>query len=510
MSNINNLIYKINIMKDNYRSKFISVIIQPKLKTNEFWVSNPTDKEINDKLIEVSFPTPNQMPEAFEKIRVLTANGKNKKPVIDWAYGTETSKVSKIPHYQIYLQFDVLVRLSSVYEELDKFFKGNAHIVTKKVYTNQFQEYCLKETSIFEFKSDIYYNIKTSSKIIKQTTNKLVELRPKLKMIKENYFTGQKLLKLIAMSEPDDRTGIWLADVIGGTGKTAFFQTIIDDPELNGLYLRISEGVERLSSKLRRKIKNRLDEGKGYPSFIWINFGRTVDEASLKAFSDFAEQIIDGMLDDNFGNTADKDFVSLPYMNVIVSANTPPNLHQLTSDRLKLLTLFPIYKNIDTYELKESLLIPIFVETRVRIQKKHPNVLQYKFFIRPETMDFIIPNFGNLPWFSELMENLKAYQEFQKTNEAKSQFYKSKMESKWFSSTPVNVQSDIYDVYVKALHASTYGNKDSHMYYEASSFNKMSVLKYSSKKNIVNLDLKDEIKIIDPVLEIKNGSATKL
>lgn len=132
--------------------------------------------------------------------------------------------------------------------------------------------------------------------------------------------------------------------------------------------------MERLSAKLRRKIENRLNEGKGYPSFVWINFGRTVEETSLKAFSDFAEQIIDGMLDDNFGNTGGKDFIALPYMNVIVSANTPPNLHQLTGDRLKLLTLFPIYEKIDTYKLKESLLIPIFVETRVRIQKKHPNV----------------------------------------------------------------------------------------------------------------------------------------
>lgn len=68
------------------------------------------------------------------------------------------------------------------------------------------------------------------------------------------------------------------------------FQTIIDDRQLNGLYLRISEGVERLSSKLRRKIENRID--KRYPSFIWINFGRTVEEASLKAFSYFIEQII--------------------------------------------------------------------------------------------------------------------------------------------------------------------------------------------------------------------------
>lgn len=70
------------------------------------------------------------------------------------------------------------------------------------------------------------------------------------------------------------------------------------------------------------------------------------------------------MLDDNFGNTGGNDFIRLPYLNMIVSANTPPNLYQLTN---KLLTLFPIYKDINQFELQENILIPIFVEIRVKI-----------------------------------------------------------------------------------------------------------------------------------------------
>ena len=77
-------------MKDNYRSKFVSVVIQPKMETTEFWLSNLTDREINDKLIEVSFPTSGQIVEAFEKVPVLTANKQNRKPVAHRAYGTET------------------------------------------------------------------------------------------------------------------------------------------------------------------------------------------------------------------------------------------------------------------------------------------------------------------------------------------------------------------------------------------------------------------------------------
>lgn len=48
-------------------------------------------------------------------------------------------------------------------------------------------------------------------------------------MIKNNLMTGQKLLKTIITSEPNDRTEIWLADVLGGTGKTVFFQSQIED-----------------------------------------------------------------------------------------------------------------------------------------------------------------------------------------------------------------------------------------------------------------------------------------
>ena len=62
---------------------------------------------------------------------------------------------------------------------------------------------------------------------------------------------------------------------------------------------------------MRKKINDRLERGKGYPRTIWINFRRTGEEGSLKAFSNFAKQILHGMLDDNFGNTGTGDFVAL-------------------------------------------------------------------------------------------------------------------------------------------------------------------------------------------------------
>lgn len=163
-----------------------------------------------------------------------------------WAFGTETSVDTKIPHYQIYLEFDKLIRNSSIYQALDELLVNRVHILTKKVYNSQYNEYYLKDSSNFNFDSKYYWKIKLSSDNLKKTNINLVSLRPNLKMIQTNLMTGQQLLKKIITSEPDDRTGIWLTDVLSGTGKTVFFQSQIESPKINSLYLRVSEAVERL------------------------------------------------------------------------------------------------------------------------------------------------------------------------------------------------------------------------------------------------------------------------
>ena len=94
-------------------------------------------------------------------------------------------------------------------------------------------------------------------------------------------------------------------------------------------------------------------------------------------FSDFGEQIVDGMLDDNFANTGGKDFIPLPYINLVVTANTPPNMHQLTGDRIKLMTFFPIY-NSNSKVIEDTLLIPVFVEIKVRFSTQFPNLTYWR------------------------------------------------------------------------------------------------------------------------------------
>ena len=59
-------------------------------------------------------------------------------------------------------------------------------------------------------------------------------------------------------------------------------------------------------------------------------------EVSLKAFADFTQQILYGMLNGNFRNTKGSHFIPLLYVNLIVTDNALSNLNQLTGNRLKL------------------------------------------------------------------------------------------------------------------------------------------------------------------------------
>lgn len=469
--------------RDTHRVKYCSIVLQPVVK--DFDWSKLAKREIEKKLMELSFPIFTEVTAALNKLKAESVNNNGMKKLISWAYGSETGDITKCPHYQIFVEFEVMVKKSSVYEELGNLLPDRCHIITQKAYNDNYVQYCTKDTSNFEFDGKYYWNVKLTSEGFSLKENKIHELRPKLKMVKNNLYTGQILLQKMISAEPDDRTGIWLADVIGSTGKTAFFQSELDDKAGDGCYLRVSDGVERLSSKLRKKINHRLATKQGYPKWIWVNFGRTVEETSLKAFADFGEQILDGMLDDNFGNSASQDFMPLPYVNLIVTANTPPNLKQLTGDRLKLLTLFPIYKEKDSYELEDSLLIPIFVEIRVRVMKSTMrNILQYRYIVRIAEQSYIKASFGNQPYYDQLIENVSMFEEFRKSDKWDELKYDKKLQTDWEFTSPHNLQKDIYNVYGQALdYSSTVtGSGSGQSYIETSSFRSVQPRHYNVQK----------------------------
>ena len=102
---------------------------------------------------------------------------------------------------------------------MKEIFGDRVHIAVKPIFGMGHQNYCLKETSKFEFQSFYYWNVKIDSKGLISKKEKLKNLRGKLEMISKNYYSGQKLLKKIVESPADDRSMYWIADVVDKQGK---------------------------------------------------------------------------------------------------------------------------------------------------------------------------------------------------------------------------------------------------------------------------------------------------
>lgn len=120
-------------MKDSNvsRSKYLSVVIQPKLKS-EVWLSCESASLFTSLLLSCSFPLYTEIQYALENLEGLTANTSKSVKAKVWSFGTETSVDTKIPHYQIYLEFDKLIKNSSMYKVLEEILDDHAHMITKK------------------------------------------------------------------------------------------------------------------------------------------------------------------------------------------------------------------------------------------------------------------------------------------------------------------------------------------------------------------------------------------
>ena len=133
VSNLNLKIFMKKIKDPNVsRSKYLSVVIQPKLKS-DVWLRCKSNEIFTKLLLDCSFPLFTEIQYVLENLEGLAANTSRSVKAKVWAFGTETSVDTKIPHYQIYLEFDKLIRNSSVYQTLDELLANRVHIVTKKL-----------------------------------------------------------------------------------------------------------------------------------------------------------------------------------------------------------------------------------------------------------------------------------------------------------------------------------------------------------------------------------------
>ena len=156
-------------MKDSNgsRSKYLSVVSQPKIKS-DVWLNCESASLFTYLLLTYSFPLYIEIQYALENLEGLTANTLKSMKAKVWGFGTKTSINTKIPHYQIYLKFDKLVRNSIVYKALNEFLDNRVHLVTKKVYNSQYKDYCLKNSSNLNFDFKYYWNVKLSTENLKK------------------------------------------------------------------------------------------------------------------------------------------------------------------------------------------------------------------------------------------------------------------------------------------------------------------------------------------------------
>jgi hypothetical protein len=431
-----------NIQKrsDSHRGKYFSIILQPLGINQEKWTkleSMPKaiyssdfdpDKAITQLLMSLKFPLWTEVKSVIEGMQVEKANSARTERIKNYAFGTEIGTKGRIPHYQIFIEFKVLVKTSSVRQNVEDSLGDRCFISIKKVFTSDYVDYCSKEDDVFTFESSYYWNVK----IVKASmADMLVTRRPKLKRIRDSPYRSQLLTKAILASAPDDRSIYWNVDVIGGTGKTAGLQALIDEPDLAIMYTKITEGIERLSAKIRKRLNYWLEEKGAFPRTTWVNFGRTVTEDGLTVFSEVSENLIDGMLDDNFGNTGNPEWMALPYMHIWVTANTPPNLDQLTGDRWKIFTNYPFYEDKHDKLPAEVVMLPARIETQMCVQpntKHHYVSIRYAALVISEQE--LSERYSHSSYYDQLLDDYKFYKETLKLKTESKGYLKSSY-SQW-------------------------------------------------------------------------------
>ena len=117
-------------MKDSNasRSKYLSVVIQPKLKS-KVWLSCESNERFTNLLLSCSFPLHTEIQYALEELEGLTANtSRSVKPKV-WAFGTETSVDTKIPHFISLLKLrKLLLREENELLPLRRFYQLLEHL----------------------------------------------------------------------------------------------------------------------------------------------------------------------------------------------------------------------------------------------------------------------------------------------------------------------------------------------------------------------------------------------
>ena len=434
--------------KDIYRGRYWSIVIQPNKEVSENWLSITRIGKETEELMNSGFPIHTEIIYLLKKLKAENVNktkdGKKQDVYPERFVGQgETGSKNGLPHYQIYLEYPIVVRRAKIINAMKKFSKNRCHIMVNKVYTDEYALYCVKETDKFQFESPYYWNDIFGDEL---TYDKVLKLRPKLKKVKENPFSSQKLLRKIITSTPDDRSIYAIVDGIGGTGKTAGLQCLLDDPKYKILYIKVTDGIERLYGKFDKLYRSYLQTNGDPPKILWINLGRTTSEKEMKNFSSFAEDLVDGMIDHNFGNSGTGKTLILPYLNIILTTNIPPSVKNLTLDRWHILSTYPILDD-ESKQVSDVVMIPTYLNIKMILHPRTENQLvKVTHEQRMSESKYYIPEYSDMPYYSELEKNISIYNCYIKNCINEKKYYKP-MEAPWRTRWVKDLQEGEREVY---------------------------------------------------------------
>ena len=93
--------------------------------------------------------------------------------------------------------------------------------------------------------------------------------------------------------------------------------------------------------------------------------------------------------------------------------------------------------------IEDTLLILIFVEIKVKFPTKYPNNVSYKYVVRLQDEDNIKRSFSEFPWYGDLIEQVKRFQNLVGKNGCQLEVYEKQLHSYWRPIHPNKMQEDI-------------------------------------------------------------------
>ena len=184
----------------DHRAYQYSIIIELRVD-HKLWLTDLNDFYITKLLMNSSYTLHTEVKYILSKTQGLSVSGKKTYLPLDYSFGTEEKVKTNIPHYQCWLKFPVKVRRTSVFNFINNLLVDRAHVIIDTVYGQDYSSYYLKASSDYSFNSNYYWwgmKISFNNLLVKQ--NRLINLRSNLMKVKNNYYSGQVLLKKILLS----------------------------------------------------------------------------------------------------------------------------------------------------------------------------------------------------------------------------------------------------------------------------------------------------------------------